>query len=152
MTNLDLFEQFDNEFNSEELKQDLVAVQNGNTERKEVPHDVYEVKVAKLELTKSKSSGSPMVSVWFKIVTGEYKNQLIFMNQVLSGGFGLHKCNEFLSSISKLPVGFESFKQYGLLLSDIMEEIDGKYEFQLNYGTNKGYNTYTIENVFEVQA
>lgn len=149
MSNFD-FEEFDAKFDSEALKKDLADVSSNNVERKEVPHDVYEVKITKLELTKSKSSGQPMVSCWFKVVAGEYKGQLIFMNQVLSSGFGLHKCNEFLRSVSKLDVDFESFKQYGLLLNDIMEEVDGKRTFQLNYGESKGYNTYTIEDVFEV--
>lgn len=153
MTNL--FDEFDNKFNSAELKKDLTDVQNNNVERKEVPHGVYEVKITKLDLVKSKQ-GNPMVSVWFKIVAGEYKGQMIFMNQVIAtpsgGAFGLHNCNQFLRSITSLPVDFESFKQYNMLLIDIMEEIDGKREFQLNYGTNKGYNTYKIEQIFDMQA
>lgn len=145
------FDDFDAKFNSAALKQDLASVENNTTERKEVPLDTYEVKITKLELTASKTSGQPMVSCWFKIVNGEYTNQLIFANFVLSSGFGLHKCNEFLRSLSSLPVTFESFKQYSMLLMDIMEEIDGKYEYQLNYSKNGNFNTYTIEDVFEVQ-
>lgn len=153
MTNL--FDEFDNQFNAAELKADLNAVQSNNVERKEVPHGVYEVKITKLELVKSKK-GYPMVSVWFKIVAGEYKGQMIFMNQVLvnesGSSFGLHNCNLFLRSITSLPVDFESFKQYNMLLIDIMEQIDGKREFQLNYGESKGFNTFKIEQVFEMQA
>ena len=145
-----LFDEFDSKFDSAALKQDLADVESNNTEYKDVPHDVYEVKITKLELTKSKK-GDPMVSCWFKIVAGDYTNQLIFMNQVLTSGFGLHKCNEFLRSLkTELAVDFESFKQYGELLDNIMNQIDGKREFQLNYGTDKGYNTFKIEEVFEV--
>lgn len=144
------FDEFDAQFDSESLKKDLADVEAGNGERKEVPHGVYEVKITKLELTKSKTSGQPMVSCWFKIIAGEYENQLIFMNQVLKTGFGLHKCNEFLRSITSLPVTFETFKQYSLLLMDIMEEVEKKREYQLNYNVDKkGYNTFKIEKVFE---
>lgn len=38
-----------------------------------------------------------------------------------------------------------------LTLMDIAEEIDGKYEYGLDYGENsKGYNTFKIVDVFEV--
>lgn len=144
------FEQWDSEFDSEALKSDLANVESGNQERKEVPTGQYEVKITKLELTRSKK-GDPMVSCWFKIVAGDFTNQMIFMNQVLKSGFGLHKCNELLRSISSLPVSFESFKQYNMLLMDIMEETEGKREFQLNYSKNdKGYFTYKIEKIFDV--
>lgn len=144
------FDEFDNQFDTESLKKDLADVESNTVERKEVPYGVYEVKVQKLELTKSKK-GDPMVSCWFKIVAGEYKGQLIFMNQVLKTGFGLHNCNMFLKSLSSLPVSFDSFKQYSLLLMDIKGEIDGKYEYQLKYSKDSnGYNTYKIEEVFSV--
>lgn len=150
MSNSTNFEQWDNEFDSEALKNDLENVESGNQERKEVPPGQYEVKVTKLELTLSKK-GSPMVTCWFKVVAGELTNQMIFMNQVLTSGFGLHKCNELLRSITSLPVSFESFKQYNLLLMDIMEEIEGKREYQLNYGKDaKGYNTCKIEKIFDM--
>lgn len=149
---MSIYDEFDSKFDTAGLKKDLEAVKDNKTEYKEVPHGMYEVKITKLELTKS-SKGDPMVSIWFKIVNDcDYKNQLIFMNQVINSGFGLHKCNEFLRTISALPIDFESFKQYSMLLTDIMEEIDGKREFQLNYGTNKGFNTFKIEQVFEMQA
>lgn len=144
------FDEFDNQFDTESLKKDLADVESNNFERKEVPYGVYEVKIQKLELTKSKK-GDPMVACWFKIVAGEYENQMIFMNQVLKTGFGLHNCNLFLKSLSRLPVTFESFKQYSMLLMDIKDEIDGKYEYQLNYSKDKnGYNTFKIEDVFGV--
>lgn len=148
---MSIFEDFDSEFNTAELIQDLENVESGKQERKEVPHNTYEVKITKLELTKSQS-GKPMVSCWFKIIAGEYKGQLIFMNQVINSGFGLHKSNIFLKSITNLPITFESFKQYGLLLIDVMEDIEEKYEYQLNYSKDaKGYNTFIIEKIFEAQ-
>lgn len=148
------FTEWDNEFDSESLKKELVNTENSSGDYKEVPHGEYEVKITKLELTKSKS-GKPMVSCWFKILAGEYKEQMIFMNQPIVPVFGLHKCNEFLRTLSSLSVSFESFEQYAKLLTDILNEIDGKYEYQLNYGgqvskkDGKTYNTFKIEKTFE---
>ena len=92
-----------------------------------------------------------MLTVWMKILEGEYKGQLIFYNQVVDMGFGLHNANEFLRSLdSGLDVTFENFRQYGNLIMDIHEAIDGKLEYGLKYGKNsKGYNTYEITDVFE---
>ena len=148
---MSFYDQFDREFDLEGLKNDLVDAENGKSDE-ETPVGVYEVKITKLEMTKSKAD-KPMVACWFKIVAGERKDQMIFMNQVISSGFGLHKCNQFLRTLSDIPVTFESFKQYAVLLEDIMGEINGKYEYQLNYSKNKkDYPEYNIEKVFKVSG
>lgn len=143
------FDAFDEQFDSENLKKDLVDVENNTFERVEVPTGVYEVNVYKLELVASKTSGKPMATCWFKVLAGEYKGQMIFANYVLDNKFGLHRCNEFLRSLSDVPVQFDSFSQYGRLLIDIKGAIDGKFDYQLNYSKNaKGYSNYKIEKVF----
>jgi hypothetical protein len=117
---------------------------------KEVPHGTYEVKIEKLELVESKTN-KPMLSCWMRIVSGSNEKQMLFMNQVLTSGFGVHMANEFLRSLdSGIEVQFESFRQYGELLMDIHEAIDGKLEFGVEYGENKGYSTFKIKEVFEV--
>ena len=40
-----------------------------------------------------------MVTCWMKIVEGEYKGSLIFMNQVVTQGFQIHIVNEFVRSL-----------------------------------------------------
>lgn len=154
------FAEWDNEFDSELLKEDIASAESKSGDYTEIPHGTYEVKITKLELGKT-NAGKPKLACWFKILAGEYKDQMIFMNQVIDAsnpnarGFQLHKCNEFLRTLSSLPVSFESFKQYNLLLTDIMGEIDGKYEYQLNYGgqvskkDGKTYDTFKIEKTFE---
>lgn len=154
----DLYDEFDQQFDSEDLQKDVAAAESNTPERKEVPQDTYEVKITKLELIKSKSSGQPMLTCWFKIVAGEYKNQMIFMNQVINTanmnarGLQLHKCNEFLRSLkTSLPVNFESFKQYGRLIYDVMGEVEDKRTFQLNYSKDaNNYAVYKIEKVFDI--
>lgn len=137
------------------LKQDIEAAANNSGDFVEVPHGEYEVKITKLELgetgERSKTPGMPMAKVWFTILAGEYKNQLIFMNQMLTSGFGIHKMNEFLNSLqTEIPIQFENFNQYGELLEQVFKAVDGVAEYQLSYNANaKGYNTYNIVQRFK---
>lgn len=126
------------------------AAENGGTgEFKEVPHGTYEVKVEKMELKASKK-GDPMVVIWFSILDGEYKNSKLFMNQVINQGFQIHIVNELLRSMDTgLQIQFENFEQYGNLLLDIHEAVDGKLEFALEYGEKKGFSTFKIKEVYE---
>ena len=145
------FSKFDKKVDLEGLKQDIVdAEENGGGSFKEVPLGTYEVAITKLELSES-SKGDPMVKVWFKILDGEYKNSLIFMNQVITQGFQIHIMDEFLRSLeTDIDIVFESYSQYAQLLMDIYEEIDGNYEYGLKYGEKKGFNTFEITDVFEL--
>ena len=147
---MNIWEKFDKQVDVEGLKEDVKEAAENKIEFKEVPEGRYEVKIEKMELKESKK-GRPMVSIWMKILAGECKGQLIFYNQVVDMGFGLHNANEFLRSLdSGLDVTFENFRQYGNLIMDIHEAIDGKLEYGLKYGKNsKGYNTYEITDVFE---
>ena len=146
-----LFEKFDKEFDVAGLKEDLKSVGANKSDYKEVPLGTYEVKIEKLELTESKA-GKPMVSSWMRIISGDYKNSIIFMNQVIGSSFGLHIANDFLRSLdTDVDVDFESFRQYHNMILDIHEAIDGKLEYALEYGeNNKGFKTFKIVDVFEV--
>lgn len=145
-----MFEKFNAMFDIDGLKKDIAEAAESDGEFVEVPKGEYEVKVSKIELgetgEKSKNPGMPMAKVWFTVLTGEYKGQKIFMNQMLTSAFGFHKMNEFLTSLeTSVPVVFENFTQYDELFKQIFNEIDGKGEYQLSYGENsKGYSTYTI--------
>lgn len=111
----------------------------------EVPHGMYNVKIEKMELTAAKETRKPMLSVWFKIVAGDYKNSMIFMNQVITEGFQIHIVNEFLRSLgTDVNVEFKTYKQYGNMLMDIKETLDESgVEFALDYRENKqGYSVF----------
>ena len=145
------FDEFDKKFDLDGLKNDITeAKENGGT-YKDVPVGKYEVKVEKLELTKSKK-GDPMVTCWFKVLEGEFKGSLIFMNSLIDTGLRLNIMNEFLTSLdSGVDVFFDSFKQYNDMILDIAEAIDGKLEYLLDYSENdKGYKKYTIKDIYEV--
>lgn len=146
-----IWDKFDKAIDTEGLAKDVKdAAENGQS-YKEVPHGSYEVGIEKLELVES-SKGDPMVTVWFKVLTGEYKGSLIFMNQVITQGFQIHIINEFLRSLgTDVNIEFITYKQFGNLLMDVMEAVDGNLEFALNYSQGKkGFSKYEIEEVFEV--
>lgn len=149
---MNLWEKFDKAIDTEALAKDVIEAADGNMDFKEVPFDTYEVKVTKMELKESKK-GSPMLSIWFKIISGEFTGSIIFYNQVLSTGFGIHNADEFMRKLETgvEPIEFKNFKQYNDLILDVFEAVDEKLEFSLKYGKNdKGYNTYEIKDIFEV--
>lgn len=147
-----IWEQFDKAIDVEGLKADIAEAAENGKSFKEVPHGQYEVKIEKLELIASKA-GDPMVTVWLKVVDGEYEGSMIFMNQVITRGFQIHIMNEFLRSLeSGIEIEFKNYSQYGQLLMDVHEAIDGKYEYALVYGqNNKGFNTFEILEVYELE-
>lgn len=143
-----VWDKFDKSIDTKALKQDAAkASEQGDFP--EVPKGTYEVKVEKLELVESKT-GKPMLSCWFKILDGEYKGQRLFMNQVMHVGFGIHKANDFLRALdSGLDIEFDTFKQFNDLVLEVHEKIDGVSEYAVEYGEEKGYNTFKITEVFE---
>lgn len=150
---MSIFDEFDANFDTAGLAKDAAeAAKNGNA-RREVPHGTYEVEINKLELGKSKK-GDPMFSCWFKILTGEYKGSMIFLNQIVTQGFQIGIVDEFLRSLmsemdAPIPVQFQTYNQYNNLILDIMEAIDGNFEYALEYGENKkGFSTFKITEVY----
>lgn len=150
-----IFEKFNKNIDLEGLKTDVVEAKKsgGLGEFKEVPLGDYEVAIEKLELKESKK-GDPMVSIWFNILEGEFKNSKLFMNQVITQGFQIHIMNEFLKSLgTDVEITFDDFEQYNNMLMDVMEKIDGKFEYALKYSENKkGYSVYSIKEIYELEA
>lgn len=139
------WEEFDKDVDIENLEKD---VQEASTKEfgdfEDVPFGKYEVKITKLELTKSKK-GDPMLSVWFEIINGNNKGRLIFMNQLVVQGFQIHTANEFLRSLqTDETIEFKGYSAYNILILNIYEKII-ESEFALEYGENKkGYKTFKI--------
>ena len=147
---MDMFEKWNSNADLAGLQKDIKDAQDNNREYDEVPHGEYEVKLDKLEL-KATKKGDPMVSAWFTILAGKYKNSKLFMNQVVTQGFQIHIVNEFLRDMcTDLNIEFIDYKQYADLLLDVAEECDtNNLEFVLKYEDNKGYDKFTITEVFE---
>lgn len=151
MSEKNIWDQFDNAIDTKALA-DEVKNSADSPSYREVPEGTYEVAVEKLELVSSKN-GKPMGTIWFKVLIGEYKGSRIFYNQVLEQAFQVHMFNEFVRSLdSGVNVEFTSYRQYGEMLMNVAEAIDKKLEYGLVYGkNNKGYPTFEIEEVFEVE-
>ena len=147
---MDMFEKWNSNVDLAGLQKDVKDAQDNNKEFEKVPYGEYEVKVDKMEL-KSSKKGDPMVSIWFTILEGKYKKSKIFLNQVITQGFQIHIVNELLKSMkTDLVIEFVDYKQYAELLLDVAEECDtNNLEFALKYEDNKGYDKFTITEVFE---
>ena len=157
----DMFSRWDKEIDIDGLNEDVKAAANGGGGNyKEVPHGNYEVAVQQMELKESKK-GKPMVSIWFKIVyDGEYKGSMIFYNQVVDNGTGLHINNEMLRKMvsemgTDAPViELKSFEQYSELLMDIYEAVADNFEYALKYTANKknkDFSDFEITEVFVLE-
>lgn len=149
------FKKFNNLVDLDGLKKDAAEAADNTFDNEEVPYGKYEVKLEKLELVACKSDknkGMPMVSAWFRIIRGDQKNRLIFLNQLVNQGFQIHIIKELLDSMdSGVDVDFVDYEQFGNMLMDILE-ASSDAGFVLDYSENKkGYKAYKIEEVFDLQ-
>lgn len=147
----DLFAKFDQMYDVDGLKEDIKKAADSKTDYEDVPDGDYEVAITKMELKESRSH-KPMLSVWFKIVDGSRKGQLIFMNQLVDEAFKIHIANEFLRSLGTgLNIEFDKYSQYHGLIAQVFESSKS-YEYALEYTHNsKGYAEYKITDVFECE-
>lgn len=131
------------------------AKKNGGGDFPTIPAGKYEARVETLEIKGTKADNRPMLAVSFKILSGEYKNQRIFMNRVLYGTKNdknmIVSALGFLDKLdSGIPVSFTSYKQFAQLVLDIAEAIDGKLEYAIDYDDTR-FNSVSIDEVFEVE-
>jgi len=151
---MNIFDKWNKSIDVEGLKKDIAeADQNGGQgEFKEVPEGDYEVSIDKIELKES-SKGDPMVSIWFKILEGDYKNSRLFMNQVITQGFQISQMNRFIKSMEVFDddeVEFQNYSQYNDLLMDLFEQVDAdNRQYLLSYTKNKkGFSVYKIKECY----
>lgn len=155
---MNIFEKYASKISAEELeasKREIEENNSGNYE--EIPVGKYEVKVDKLEAKTSKK-GNPMVSIQFRILDGKFENQCIFYSGVYTEPWMRHRVAKFLCDILDAPEFVNdanvilkgSLTEVNDFCMDIHEQIDGKLEYLLDYGTSKGYQTYAIKDVYEV--
>ena len=152
MAEQNIFDKWNKAVDLDRLKKDMANAEQDNKEYVDVPVGTYEVKLAKAELKASKKTQDPMVSLWFKVIEGDYKGQTIFMNQIVTQGFQLNIVNTFLRSMdTDIEIEFVDYKQYADMLLDVAEACE-KTEFALKYGENaKGFKTFEIVEVFDVE-
>ena len=141
--------------NLNDLKSDIKAAEESSKNFEEIVPGTYEVAIEKLEMKETKSGDALMLSVCMKILDGKYKNRLIFFNQLLMSGFGIHKANTFLRSLDTgANVEFEDFVKYDELVKEIeltIKSIGLEYEVEFTKTERNGrtYDNYKIIQVFE---
>lgn len=149
------FSKFDKEVNLDQLKADAAeAAENGVGEYPEVPDGTYVGKIETMELGATKD-GRPMLKVMFRITEGEYEKSCLFMNRVVYGTKNdanmIASVIGFLSNLDSevQPITFEGYAQLADLVLDIMEDIDGVLEYEIEYKKD-AFNNISIKDVFEV--
>lgn len=151
---MSIFDKWDNNIDTDGLQKDIAEAEKsgGSGNYEEVPTGKYEVKIEKMEIKESKK-GDPMFFCQFRILQGNFKNSCMFMNQVITQGFQIGQVNKFLRALDAVDeVEFKSYGQYNDLILDIMEEIDGKLEFLVEFKkSRKDFPIYEIKEVYEVE-
>ncbi len=158
---MSIFDKYASKINAEELaaSQKEISQNASGGDYKEVPVGTYEVKIDKMEAKMSKG-GNPMVSIWFKILKGEYKDSLIFYNGVFHEDWMRHRVVDMLSAIldddthkAEINLILKDSNLEGVndFVMDIHEAVDGRFEYLLDYGQSKGYSTYKIEEVYDAE-
>ena len=142
------FSRFDELVDLDALREGIEKASSGSGDFEEVPYDTYEVSIEKMLLKESKS-GKPMLSVWWRIIAGDYDGQMIFQNQVIEKPFQIHVSNQLLRSLKTgIDVDFQSYSQYATLVDEVREEAQ-KREYALEYGEKKGFKTFAIVEVYQ---
>lgn len=128
------------------LQEDIKTAEE-NGDRPDVPDGNYEVEITQMELKQSKK-GDPMLSIWFKILSGEFNGSLIFYNGVMQPansnafGFQVHRNNSMLRDIWDAEddeVKFKNFSQYAKLIEEIAGDVisNSEYQYELKQEPNK---------------
>ena len=149
---MSIFDKFNKSVDLEGMKKDVKEVEeNGGGGFEDVPFAKYEVAVDKMEVKATKNGDKLMLSIVFKVVDGSYKGRLIFYNQVIMSGFGIHNASEMLRSLKPcFEIIFEDYKQYAELVSMVQDAVKDNFEYLLDYNeNNKKFKTYSIVEVYE---
>lgn len=150
------FSKFDEQVNLEQLKKDASeAAENGIGDYPEVEDGTYNVKIESMELGETKD-GRPMFKAMFRILDGNFKKSCLFMNRVIYGTKNdasmIGSVIGFLKNLDSevQPIVFESYAQFADLILDVMEDIDGALEYEIEYKKD-AFNNISIKEVFDVE-
>lgn len=150
------FDKINRSVDLEGLRKDVEnASANGTGDFPTIPAGKYEVALASLEIKGTKKDNRPMLAASFKILSGEYKGQRLFMNRVIYGTKNdanmIKSAVGWLNSLdSGVDVAFEDYKQFSELVMDVAEAVDGKIEYAVEYDDNK-FNSISIAEVFDAE-
>lgn len=159
---MSIFDKYAKKINAEELAASQKEINDNSSggDYKEVPLGTYEVEVNKLECKLTKETKKPVVSIWFKILEGDYANSMIFYNGVFTEDWMRHRVVKMLSALLNDPTHEAEINlilksgdvdEINNFCMDIHEEIDGQFEYLLDYGQKKGFNTYDIKETYVLE-
>ena len=150
------FDKIDKSVDLEGLRKDVEeASANGTGDFPTIPAGKYEVALVSLEIKGTKKDNRPMLAASFKILSGEYKNQRLFMNRVIYGtkddGRMIKSAVGWLNTLeSGVDVAFHDYKQFADVVMDVAEAVDGKIEFAVEYDDSQ-FNSIKIVEIFDVE-
>ena len=148
------FDKINRSVDLEGLRKDVEnASENGTGDFPTIPAGKYEVALVSLEIKGTKKDNRPMLAASFKILSGEFKNQRLFMNRVIYGtkddGRMIKSAVGWLNTLdSGVDVAFQDYKQFADLVMDVAEAIDGKIEYAVEYDDSQ-FNSIKITEVFD---
>ena len=148
------FDKINRSVDLEGLRKDVEnASENGTGDFPTIPAGKYEVALVSLEIKGTKKDNRPMLAASFKILSGEYKNQRLFMNRVIYGtkddGRMIKSAVGWLNTLeSGVDVAFHDYKQFADVVMDVAEAIDGKIEYAVEYDDSQ-FNSIKITEVFD---
>ena len=150
------FDKINRSVDLEGLRKDVEnASENGTGDFPTIPAGKYEVALVSLEIKGTKKDNRPMLAASFKILSGEYKNQRLFMNRVIYGtkddGRMIKSAVGWLNTLdSGVDVAFQDYKQFADLVMDVAEAIDGNLEYAVEYDDSQ-FNSIKIVEIFDVE-
>lgn len=151
------FSKFDQQVDLDQLKKDAAeAEKNGGNDFPTVPKGRYVTKLEKLEVGTTKD-GRPMLKGQFRITEGIYEKSCLFYNRVIYGtkndanmiAAAVGFLNKLEPSEEVGPVVFDSYSQFADLVLDVMEDVDGYLEYEIDYDPD-AFNSISIVDVLEV--
>lgn len=154
-----VWKDYENSMDEAQLQKDIAeARKGGNFE--DLPAGRYEVKFTTIEAGLTKTDKRPMLKIAAKVLSGKYKNRLMFMNRVLKGtkndGNMIASAEGWLAKLEaededgELIVPY--FKSYGqfadqiLDIAEAVEEMEMEYEVDYDSGA---FNSISIVKVLE---
>lgn len=157
---------FDFEKFTENLSEDVVESSKlemtSNDEFEKTPYGVYEVEVDEMSMKRSKKTDKKMLYIRFSILTGEKERFKLFYYKPYETewSFMRHDASKMLASllndrseerVNQINAILKEMTNDEEFIDEVFSYILGRYEYQLNYYEEKGFDQFIIEDVFELE-
>ena len=154
-----VWKDYENSVDESQLQKDIAeARKGGNFE--DLPAGRYEVKFTTIEAGLTKTDKRPMLKIAAKVLSGKYKNRLMFMNRVLKGTRNdanmIASAEGWLAGLEAedengdlIVPYFKSYPQFADQIMDIAEAVDEmEMEYEVEYDSG-AFNSIHIVKVLE---